>query len=131
MSTRLQRPSLWRQLAVSAALVAFQGYLAYNAIGGQFGITSQKQMQRDIDALKAQSGSLQAEIDAYRHRVDLFDAAKLDPDILTERARALLSMAQADDVIVMVDPNTGLPISGLTAISTDSQLSEKIAVGID
>lgn len=131
MSTRLQRPSIWRQIAVSACLVAFQGYLIYNAIGGQFGIESQKQMHIDIGELQAQSGSLQAEIDSYRHRVELFDPAKLDPDILTERARALLSMAQADDVIVMVDQSTGLPLSGLTQPLSETELSDKIDVGID
>ncbi len=70
MSTRLQRPSIWRQIAVTAVLLAFQGYLGYNAIGGQFGFESQKQMHADIEELQAQSGSLQAEIDAYRHRVE-------------------------------------------------------------
>ena len=63
----------------------------------------------EIGELEAQSATIQAEIDAYRHRVQLFDAASLDPDILTERARALLNMAQADDVIVMLDPQTGMP----------------------
>ncbi len=88
-------------------------------------------MEADIVDLKVKSAALQAEIDAYRHKVDLFDPKKLDPDILTERARALLSMAQIGDVVVMVDPRTGEPIHSLQASSTENQAMPKIEVGID
>ena len=111
MSTRLKRPSFWRQLLLAAGLVAFQAYLGYSAIGGQFGVESQKQMQRDIERLQQSTASLGVEIEAYQHRVELFRASKLDPDILTEQARALLSMARAGDIVIMVDPRTGLPKS--------------------
>jgi cell division protein FtsB len=131
MSTRLRRPSLWRQLAVTAALVAFQGYLGWSAIGGNFGIDSQKVMQADIADLKAKSAALSVEIDSYRHKVALFDPRSLDPDILTEKARAFLSMAQIGDMVVMVDPHTGQPLGGLNAISTDNQAMPKIESGID
>src|SRR5688500_6733941 len=119
MSTRLRRPSIWRQLLVTAALVAFQGYLGWNAIGGNFGVESQKLMKAEIVDLKVQSAALQADIDAYRHKVALFDPNKLDPDLLTERARALLSMAQIGDMVVMVDPLTGKPVHGSLPSSTE------------
>jgi cell division protein FtsB len=125
--TRLKRPSIWRALAVTTVLVAFQGYLGYNALRGQFGIDSRRQMALDIEELQAKSASLKADIDAYRHKVDLFDAARLDPDILTERARALLSMAQPDDLVVMVDPTTDLPISGSSGELAEDQLFTIIA----
>jgi cell division protein FtsB len=131
MPTRLKRPSFWRQLAVAASLVAFQGYLAFNVVSGQFGIESQKEMHAEIEELKAQSGALQAEIDAFSHRVALFDSARLDPDIVSERARALLSMAQPDDIIVMVDPATGKPISGSFDGLAETQLSGIIEDGVD
>ena len=131
MSTRLRRPSIWRQLLITAALLAFQGYLGWSAIGGNFGIESQKLMKADIVDLKGQSAALQAEIDAYRHKVDLFDPKKLDPDILTERARALLSMAQIGDMVVMTDPKTGKPTTSLLASSTENEAMPEIEVGID
>lgn len=131
MSTRLKRPALWRSLLVTLLLIGFQVYLGYNVIGGQYGIESQKQMRIDIENLKAQSASLQAEIDSYRHRASLFDSASLDPDILTEKARALLQMAPPDDLIVMTDPKSGLPISGSARELTDSQSPPTIAKGID
>jgi cell division protein FtsB len=131
MSTRLRRPSIWRGLLVTAGLLAFQGYLGWSAIGGNFGTESQKLMKADIVDLKVQSAALQAEIDAYRHKVDLFDPHKLDPDILTERARALLSMAQIGDMVVMVDPSTGKPTTSLLSSSTETQVMPEIEVGID
>jgi cell division protein FtsB len=94
------------------ALLGFQGYLAFSAIGGQFGIENRAQILLDIDQLKARSSALQAEIEAYQHRATLMDARRLDPDIVTERARSMLNMAHADDIIIMVDPKTGQPLSG-------------------
>lgn len=130
MPTRLKRPSIWRPLALSAALIAFQGYLGYSAWRGQFGIDSNRDMLAQIEELKAKSATLQAEIDAYRHRVDLFNPRKLDPDILTERARQLLNMAAPDDIIVMVDPATGLPAVGSEPALNSAALSSIITGAI-
>ncbi|MGV8830693.1 MAG: FtsB family cell division protein [Devosia sp.] len=110
-TTRLKRSAIWRSLALTMALLCFQGYLGFSAIGGQFGIANRTEILIDIDQYKAKSAALQAEIDDYQHRATLMDPRRLDPDIVTERARALLNMANADDIIVMVDPVTGKPIS--------------------
>jgi len=131
MSTRLRRPSLWRQLFVSAALIAFQGYLGWSAVVGNFGIEGRKAMQADIDKLKVTSGGLSAEIDSYRHKISLFDSKSLDPDILTEKARAMLSMAQVGDMVVMVDPNTRKPTGSSQATSTENRAMPEIESGID
>lgn len=131
MSTRLKRPSFWRQLALAGLLIAFQGYLGFNVLSGQFGIESHKQMQAEIGAQNARSAALQAEIDAYRHRVTLFTPQRLDPDIVSEQARALLSMSQPDDLIVMVDRRNGKPIhSSFDSLAAD-QLTDIIEDGID
>lgn len=124
MPTRLKRPAIWRPLALTVALLGFQGYLGFSAIGGQFGIENRTQILIDIDQLKGKSAALQAEIDAYRHRATLMDTRRLDPDIVTERARALLNMASADDVIIMVDPVSGKPLSGkFEELATDELMS--------
>lgn len=130
MPTRLKRPSLWRQLGITAILVAVQGYLGFNVVSGQFGIDSQRQMHVEIGELKAKSAALAAEIDAYRHRAALFAPHKLDPDIVSERARALLGVAQADDLIVMVDDH-GEPIYSSFDELAASQLTDIIEDGID
>ena len=88
-------------------------------------------MRADIEDLKAKSASLAAEIDSYQHRNSLFDPTSLDPDILSEKGLALLQMAPPEDLLVMTDPKTGLPISGSAAELTQDQSSPTIARGID
>ena len=122
-TTRLKRPAIWRPLALTVALLGFQGYLGFSAIGGQFGIENRTEIMLDIDQLKARSAALQAEIDDYRHRATLMDPRRLDPDIVTERARMLLNMANADDVLVMVDKATGEPISSKFQELTPDELT--------
>ena len=126
MPTRLKRPPFWRPLALAVALFAFQGYLGYSAINGQFGIESREAIHGDIQVLKDRSAALQAEIDSFDHRNSLMNPRHLDPDIVTERARALLNMANADDILVMVDPVTGKPISGKFQELIDDQLIQLI-----
>lgn len=131
MSTRLKRPAFWRHLMITGGLAAFQGYLGYSFFTGQFGFESQDVLEAEIDELGAKSAALQAEIDSYRHRISLFKSSNLDPDLVSERARALLSMAQPGDIVVMVDPRTGKPVSGSGASSTTYQLTGIIEAGID
>lgn len=126
MPTRLKRPAVWRPLGLTLALLGFQAYLGFSAIDGQFGIENRTQILLDIDQLKGKSAALQAEIDAYRHRATLMDTRRLDPDIVTERARALLNMANADDIIVMVDPVSGKPLSGKFEELAGDQLNDLI-----
>ncbi|HEY4200248.1 MAG TPA: septum formation initiator family protein [Devosiaceae bacterium] len=115
---------------MTAVLLAFQGYLGYSALNGQFGIWSQEQMQKDIEGLKAHSAVLAAEVDSYHHLASLYDPARLDPDLLTEQARALLNMAHPDEVVVMLD-ESGKPIGGSSFLSTERQLNTNIPTGID
>ena len=131
MSTRLKRPPFWRHLALTLALLAFQGYLGYSFFTGQFGVESQDALELEIGDLNARSAALQAEIDSYRHRIELFQATRLDPDLVTERARALLSMSHPEDVVVMVDERSGEPLSSLPLISSETQLTALPAVETD
>jgi len=130
MPTRLKRPAFWRPLGMTVVLIAFQGYLGYSALNGQFGTRSQKQMLADIEDLKGESSSLQAEIDSYKHLASLYDPARLDPDILTEQARSLLGMAHPNDIVVMVGKD-GKPDTGSSFQLTERQVNTKIEVGID
>lgn len=122
MSTRLKRPPFWRPLALTATLLGLQAYLGYSAISGQFGIASRTDIIADIEILQDRSAALQAEIDAYKHRASLMNPRHLDPDLVIERARAMLNMAHADDILVMVNPQNGKPVSGQFIELTDDEL---------
>jgi cell division protein FtsB len=126
MPTRLKRPPFWRPLALTVTLLGLQGYLGYSAISGQFGIENREQIIKDIEVLADRSSALQAEIDAFAHRATLMNPRHLDPDLVTERARALLNMAHANDILMMVNPSTGKPISGQFEELIDDQLIQII-----
>ena len=131
MSTRLKRPSFWRQILFAVTLVGLQAYLGYSVLSGQYGIESQRQIEQQLVELKGRSAALQAELDSMRHKVGLFTPRRLDPDIVSERARALLSMSEPDDLIVMVDRQTGEPVrSSFDQLAAD-QLSDEIDDSID
>lgn len=103
MSTRLRKPAIFRHFLIGTLLIGFQAYLGYSAINGYFGIENQKQMLSDIEVLQAQKANLQTQIDTYRHNITLFDPVRLDPDIVSEKARVLLSMSHPDDIIIDLD----------------------------
>jgi cell division protein FtsB len=121
MPTRLKRPPFWRPLAMTATLLAFQFYLGYSAISGQFGIESRGEIKAEIEVLADRSSALQAELNSFKHRISLMNPRHLDPDLVTERARALLNMAHVDDVLIMINPENGKPISGQFVELIDDQ----------
>ena len=102
MPTRHKRPSIIKQLGISMLLSGFMVYMGHSAISGKYGIESAGQMSREIQELKSKSDRLQIELDALGQRISLFDPERLDPDILSERARKLLAMAHKDDRIVLI-----------------------------
>lgn len=103
MPTRLKKPSIIKQLAVTLVLAGFLAYLGANAVSGQYGLAGRTEMRDEVATLEARSATLQAEIDAIKHRLTLLDSSALDPDLLSEQAHALLSMAHPDDIVLLDD----------------------------
>lgn len=101
MPTRVKRPSILLKLSITAGLLAFQAYLGYHVVTGTFGIESQREMLAEIRVLEARQAALEIEIDSYEHRIALLDPQRLDPDLLTERARALLGLVHPDDILIV------------------------------
>lgn len=88
---------------MTVVLSGFLAYLGANAVGGQYGLIGQEEMRNDVAELEAKKATLAAEIDALAHRMSLIAPIALDPDLLTERAHALLSMARPDDIVLLPD----------------------------
>jgi len=102
MSTRQRRPSLRNKLAIAICLVAFQGYLGYHLVEGNFGIKSQDAFNLQVVELQAENASLDDRIAVAQNRNSLLASNRLDPDLLTEKARGLLGWAGPKDVIIPV-----------------------------
>lgn len=101
MPTRLKRPSIVKRLSISVMLIAFLAYLGFSALSGQFGIKNREDIVAEMRVLEIEAAILQDDIDILKHRISLFESERIDPDILTERARALLSMARPEDVYIL------------------------------
>ncbi len=95
-------------LYVMAALLI--GYFGVNAFSGNRGLKAKKDIDQQIAALSAELLQLQVERAQWERRVALLKSDGLDPDMLDERARALLDYVNPHDLTLMVDQTPpGLP----------------------
>jgi cell division protein FtsB len=88
-------------LYVLAALLI--GYFGVNAFSGNRGLKAQQDIDKQTAAFSADLGRLKLEHAQWDRRIALLKSADLDPDMLDERARALLDYADPNDLTMMFD----------------------------
>ena len=89
-------------LYTGAALLI--GYFGINAYTGAHGLKAKKDLVVQMRELSDELSGLQREHALWTHRVSLLRADKLDPDMLDERARAMLDYAHPNDLVLMRKP---------------------------
>lgn len=87
-------------LYVLAALLI--GYFGVNAYTGNHGLRARADLDQQIAELTAELDQVKAEREQWQRRVALLKSDSLDPDMVDERARALLNYADPRDVTTMV-----------------------------
>jgi cell division protein FtsB len=80
------------------------GYFGINAYTGAHGLKAKQDLVVQMRELSDELSGLQRERALWTHRVSLLRADKLDPDMLDERARAMLDYADPNDLVMMVPP---------------------------
>ena len=75
-------------------------YCAYAAVQGPSGILRRVQLEAETRDLIRQRDSLQAEVDQMRNLTHRLSDEYLDIDLLDERARDVLGLVRADEVII-------------------------------
>jgi cell division protein FtsB len=80
--------------------LAITGYFGWSATQGDHGLVAYAQRQDLLKQANAELAQAQAERDHWERRVAGLRANHLDPDTLDERARAMLNLADPNDVIV-------------------------------
>ena len=83
-------------LACSAA-----GYFGYHLQTGDHGLEAQAQLAGRKAVLEGELAGLKEVRDRLERDVALLRPESLDPDMLDERARAILDLAHPDDLIMM------------------------------
>ncbi len=91
-----------------AIFLVITGYFGWNATQGDRGLVAYAQRQDLLRQVLADQDAAKAERDAWETRVAGLRARHLDPDTLDERARAMLNLAQPNEVIVKLGPQDKL-----------------------
>ncbi len=86
-------------LYIGAALLI--GYFGINAYTGAHGLKAKQDLSQQMDELSKELARLKLERASWRHRVSLLRADRLDPDMLDERARAMLDYVHPNDLVLM------------------------------
>src|SRR6266478_4599406 len=86
-------------LYVGCALVI--GYFGVNAYTGNHGLRAQQDLDQQFAALTDELSRLKAERADWQRRVKLLQSSSIDPDMLDERARAVLNYLDPRDLTLM------------------------------
>jgi len=94
---------LIRRAAIPALALIVVGTFAGHAIAGPNGILAWGGYHRALLERKAELAQLDAQRAQLKHRSDLLDPRKADPDIADELVRKDLGLVRPDEVIVPLD----------------------------
>jgi len=78
------------------------GYFVYHAVEGDRGIMAWLQISQQLAEGKRTLATLAGERQEIEHRVALLSPSSIDPDLLDERARLMLNVAEPDDRLVII-----------------------------
>ena len=94
---------LIRRTAAPALAFIIVGTFAGHAVAGPNGILAWGGYNRALKERQAELRQLEAERSALRHRSQLLDPRKADPDLAEELVRKDLGLVRPDEVIVPLD----------------------------
>ncbi len=83
-------------LALSAG-----GYFGYHLQNGDHGLKARADLESRKDVLEGELAGLREVKERIERDVALLRPESLDPDMLDERARAILNIAHPDDLVMM------------------------------
>ncbi len=102
MVTHRRRRTILTALGLYIFAALFIGYFAANAFSGNHGLRAQADLDKQMATMQAELAGLKAERAHWERRVSLLRSAQLDPDMLDERARALLGLADPRDLTLLI-----------------------------
>jgi cell division protein FtsB len=104
MVTHRRRRTILTAIGLYAFAALYIGYFAVNAFTGAHGLRAQADLDRQLATMQKELTELKAERAVWERRVALLRSDKIDPDMLDERARALLGLADPRDVVLLTHP---------------------------
>jgi cell division protein FtsB len=77
-------------------------YFAYHFVQGESGIRALLDYQNRVEQTRQTLESIKSKRLQLEHRVSLLRSDNLDPDLLEERARAVLNYAHPDEIAIVI-----------------------------
>jgi len=102
MVTRKRLRSFLTALGLYVLAALLIGYFGVNAFSGNRGLKAKQDMDRQMAELSGELDRLKLERNQWQRRIALLKSNDIDPDMLDERARALLDYANPNDLTMMV-----------------------------
>lgn len=90
-----------RRACIPLTCLGLLAYFGYHLFVGDHGLESRARVQSQVSALEGELKGLQAVRKKLERDVSLMRADKLDPDMLDERARAILNFSHPNDIVIM------------------------------
>jgi cell division protein FtsB len=104
MVTHRRRRIILTVLGLYSFAALFIGYFGVNAFTGAHGLRAQADLDKQMATMQGELARLKAERAEWERRVSLLRADRIDPDMLDERARALLGYADPRDITLLLSP---------------------------
>jgi len=104
MVTHRRRRTILTALGLYVFAALYIGYFAVNAFTGAHGLLAQKDLDKRLAHMQIELSRLKAERIQWQRRVALLQSSQIDPDMLAERARALLGYVEPRDVTLLLHP---------------------------
>ena len=105
MVTHRRRRAILTALGLYTYAALFIGYFGVNAFTGAHGLRAQADLDKQLASMDDELGRLKTERAMWERRVALLRSDKIDPDMLDERARALLGYVDPRDVTLLLHPH--------------------------
>jgi cell division protein FtsB len=104
MVSHRRRHAILTALALYLFAALFIGYFAVNAFTGNHGLRAQQNLEQQLATMQGELTRLKAERVLWQRRVALLRSDRLDPDMLDERARALIGYVDPRDLTLLLTP---------------------------
>ena len=109
MATRQRKQSKIRPLLLPFFCLLIMGYFAYHAVEGDYGLFALGKLQEREASLEGELASARSAREQMEAHVSLMRPESLERDMIDERAREALNMADAKDLVIFLDPADRTP----------------------